>query len=220
MTELDAEPNVAGYSSQKRRLLLLLKTHPGASLGEVAGSLQISKVAALRHLTALEEEGLVAREYRSGGVGRPSAHFRLRDASAGLFPQAYTQMSLSALEYIERRLGHPAVVDLLQQRTDEVAATSGARFRSGELPERVRTLVQLRTEGGYMAELGSRQRGTVEMREHNCPILAIAGRYPEACEVERRMFERLLRARVEVSHRVVAGDAVCRFLVRPRREPA
>ena len=70
-----------------------------------------------------------------------------------------------------------------------------------------------------MAEHAGRQRGTIAMVEHNCPILAIAERFPEACESERRMFESLLRARIEVSHRVVAGDPVCRFLVRERRSP-
>ena len=44
------------------------------------------------------------------------------------------------------------------------------------------------------------------------------GRFPEACEVERRMFESMLKAKVTTSHRVVAGDPVCRFLIRPRRE--
>ncbi len=69
-----------------------------------------------------------------------------------------------------------------------------------------------------MAEVGPRRRGSIEMLEHNCPILAVAERFPEACETERRMFESLLAARVDVAHRVVAGDPVCRFLVRERPE--
>jgi len=69
-----------------------------------------------------------------------------------------------------------------------------------------------------MAEVAGRRRGSVELREHNCPIIALARQYPEACETERRMFESLLRARVDVSHRVVAGDPVCRFLIRERRD--
>jgi len=56
----------------------------------------------------------------------------------------------------------------------------------------------------------------VEMFEHNCPIMAVAETYPEACRVEREMFQNLLGADVETSHRVVAGDPVCRFLVRDR----
>ena len=126
-------------------------------------------------------------------------------------------MSLAALEYIERHLGRPAVVGMLQERSHDLADQNRSRLSAPELRQRVEELVRLRSEGGYMAELGGKKGAAVEMRENNCPILAIAGQYPEACEVERRMFESMLKANVSTSHRVVAGDPVCRFLIRPRR---
>ena len=219
MTEPGAVSEATGYSSPKRGVLLLLKRRPDASLEEIAHELRISKVAALGHLTRLEADGLVERSYRAGQVGRPRVQFRLGSGASSLFPHGYTEMSLCALEFIERRLGRPAVAELLAQRAAEVADKNRERVANGPLPERVEELVRIRTESGYMAELAGRQRGTVSMVEHNCPILAIAERFPEACETERRMFESLLRARIEVSHRVVAGDPVCRFLVRDRRSP-
>jgi len=208
-----------GFSSPKREILLLLKRGGDPSLQQLAADLGITKVATLRHVIALEADGLVERSYRSEGVGRPRVHFRLSSSSSKLFPQAYTQMSLSALGFIEERLGRDAVVELLQQRTRELGDQSVSRFRGKNLPARVDELVHLRSEGGYMAERGPTTRGTLEMKEHNCPILAIADRYPVSCEVERRMFERMLEAKVDVSHRVVAGDPVCRFLIRPKGRP-
>jgi predicted ArsR family transcriptional regulator len=217
MSEPPSAPGAAGYSSPKRGILTLLKRRPNSSLAEVAAELEISKVAALGHLQKLESDGLVERSYKAGQVGRPRVLFRLSPRAMTLFPQGYTEMSLCALEFIERRLGRNAVAELLSQRAAEVADRNHSRLQSGTLAERVGGLVQVRTETGYMAELGPRLRGSVEMVEHNCPILAIAQRYPEACETERRMFESMLRAKVEVSHRVVAGDPVCRFLVREKR---
>jgi DeoR family transcriptional regulator, suf operon transcriptional repressor len=215
----DSDPASAkGFSSAKRDLLVLLKQQPGLSLAQIAASRGISKVAALRHLCALEDQGLVERSYARGALGRPSVHFRLSERSAGIFPQAYTQMSISALEYIERHLGRTGVVGMLQERSHDVADQNRSRMSAPALRDRVAELARLRTEGGYMAELGGRKGSVVELREHNCPILAIAGRYPEACDIERRMFESLLGANVATSHRVVAGDPVCRFLIRPRRE--
>lgn len=216
MPRPDVAPGLElGFSTPKREVLRLLKQSPDLSLAEVAKGLGVSKVAALKHLAALEGQQLVERSYKATGVGRPRAHFRLSGRSSRLFPEAYTHMSMCALSFIEERLGHDAVVELLQQRAHEVEDAGGPRFGARELRARVEELARLRTEGGYMAEVGGRRRGSVEMLEHNCPILSIASRYPEACEVERSMFERLLRARVEVAHRVVAGDAVCRFVVRP-----
>jgi DeoR family transcriptional regulator, suf operon transcriptional repressor len=214
-----ASPEVAGYSSPKRGILLLLKRRPDASLEEIAHELGVSKVAALGHLQKLETDGLVERSYQAGRVGRPRVHFRLSPGATALFPQGYTEMSLCALEFIERRLGRTAVAELLAQRASEVADRHRTRLSSGGLAQRVGELAQIRSEGGYMAEVASRRAGSVGMVEHNCPILAIASRFPEACETERRMFESLLRANVEVSHRVVAGDPVCRFLVREKKAP-
>ncbi|HXW67918.1 MAG TPA: ArsR family transcriptional regulator [Thermoplasmata archaeon] len=218
MTDPEADPLPTGFSSAKREILLLLKQRPGLSLEDLARARAISKVAALHHLTALEDQGFVERAYEHRPIGRPSVHFRLSDRSRRLFPQAYSQMSLSALGFIERWLGRDAVVRMLQERAHEVADENRSRLGAPELRRRVEALARLRSEGGYMAEVGGTKGSTTEMREHNCPILAIAGVYPEACEVERRMFESMLRARVDTSHRVVAGDPVCRFLVRPRAE--
>ncbi|MGI0129477.1 MAG: helix-turn-helix transcriptional regulator [Thermoplasmata archaeon] len=218
MTGVEEPSEPKGFSSAKRELLLLLKQRPNLSLAEVAGARSFSKVAALRHLAGLEEQGLVERSYERNAVGRPSVHFRLSPDSAGIFPQAYTQMSITALEYIEHHLGRDAVVSMLQERSHDVADQSRERLTAPELRRRVEELARLRSEGGYMAEVGGTRGATVEMREHNCPILAVAGRYPEACEVERRMFESMLRAKVDTSHRVVAGDPVCRFLIRPKPE--
>jgi DeoR family transcriptional regulator, suf operon transcriptional repressor len=212
------EPAPHGYSTPKRSILTVLKQSPDASLEEVARRIGISKVAALGHLQKLEHEGLVDRSYRAGKVGRPRVQFRLAPRASALFPQSYAEVSVWALEFIERKLGAPAVAELLAERAHDVADRARPRLRAPDLGERVRELARIRTEGGYMAEVGSRRGGSVEMLEHNCPILALAGRFPIACETERRMFSGLLRADVDVTHRVVAGDPVCRFRVRPAKE--
>jgi len=208
-----------GHSSTKSEILRLLKGNPDTALAEIASRLAISKVAALRHLERLESDGLVGRSYLAGRVGRPRVIFRLTPAAAPLFPHAYTEFSLCALDFIEHRLGREAVSEMLSRRAGELADRDHARIPSGPLPARVERLARIRTEGGYMAELGPRRSTTVEMLEHNCPILAVAERYPESCEAERRLFESLLRARVTVSHRVVSGDPVCRFVMRERPPP-
>ncbi len=195
---------------------MLLKRRPDSSLAEIAKRIGTSRVAALRHLAALEKGQLVSRSYRHQGVGRPPVLFRLAAASQRLFPEAYTEMSLSALGFIEAHMGREQVVGLLHERSRELRERYRGRFDNPRLERRIAELARLREEGGYMAEVGTHRGNTTEMLEHHCPILAIAGVYPEACEVERRMFESLLDAKVDVAHRVVAGDPVCRFLVRPR----
>ena len=217
MTE--PEP-LGGFPRRQRDILHLLKREPDRSLGEIAQALGISKVATLRHLNRLEERSLVSRTLETGSRGRPRVRFRLLAASATLFPQAYSEMAGCALRFVEERLGRPGVVELLRDRAREVARRERQRFEGKGFPEKVTTLVQLREEMGYMAQSGPRRPGTpFTLLEHNCPILALAREYGEACDVERELFENLLGARVEAQHRVVAGDPVCRFVLTPRGGP-
>lgn len=209
-------PVVGGFRPPKTELLVDLKHHPGASLADLAHRLGISRVATLRHLAELERDGLVERSVERGRVGRPGHRFRLRDTAQPLFPQGYVQLALSALDKLEQRAGRPAVAELLEERAGALLRAEQERLTQPELPERVRALAKIRTEEGYMAEYGGRRGAVCELREHNCPILAIADRFPEACEMERRTFAKLLRADVTTTHRVVSGDGVCRFLFRPR----
>lgn len=218
MDEVDVGGLEAGFSSAKKQILLTLKRQGTVSLGDLSQALRISKMATLKHVTALEGKGLVERSFKPGGRGRPRAFFSLSRSSTGLFPEAYTHMTICALRFIEERLGREAVVRLLEQRAQEVLTANRGRMPDGGLKEKVGELVKIRDEGGYMAELGHAGKNVVEMMEHNCPIMAVAEAYPEACGVERQMFQKLLRADVETSHRVVAGDPVCRFIIRGRDE--
>ncbi len=205
-----------GFAGAKHAILLHLKQHGSTSLADIARAAGVSKTAALTHLERLESQGWVERSFQRGAVGRPPVCFRLSPRSTQLFPQGYSEVSRAALGFIERRLGRPAVLELLQERAHDLADRNRSRIGAERLSERVDRLATIRSEGGYMAEVGVRRRGAVELREHNCPILALVGEDPEACDIERRMFESLLRARVGVSHRVVAGDPVCRFWIRER----
>lgn len=216
INEVDAGGLEAGFSSAKKQILLTLKRRGTVSLSDMSGELQISKMATLKHLTALEAKGLVERSFKAGGRGRPRAFFNLSRNSATLFPEAYTHMTLCALGFIEEKLGRDAVVRLLKQRAQEVLDANRNRIPDAGLKDRVGELVKIRDEGGYMAEMGQARKNVVEMLEHNCPIMAVAETYPEACGVEREMFQNLIGADVETSHRVVAGDPVCRFLIRRR----
>lgn len=205
-----------GLSSTKREVLLLLKRKGEVSLGELATFLHISKMAVLKHVNALEANRLVQRSFRPGGRGRPRVYFRLTQDAAHLFPKAYSQITLAALSFVEQELGRDAVETVLERRSQDVYARHRGKFDGNGLPERVKTLAQIRDEEGYMAELGARRKDSFELLEYNCPIIAVAEEYGEACAVERELFQKLLRANVDVTHRVVAGAPVCRFMIRRR----
>lgn len=114
-------------------------------------------------------------------------------------------------------MGRKAVEAALRRRQKAVLPEYERRVRGDALEARVHELAKLRDQEGYMAEVRGQPSGRFELLEYNCPILAVAEEYWEACAVENELFRRVLRADVETTHRVVAGDHVCRFLIRPKK---
>src|SRR5438309_1894435 len=135
--EVDEGGLETGFSSSKKQILLTLKRQGAVSLTDLAASLRISQMATLKHLAVLEGKGLVERSFRAAGRGRPRAFFALSRGSTGLFPEAYTHMTLCALRFIEEKIGREAVERLLKQRAQEVLDANRNRVPDGSLKEKV-----------------------------------------------------------------------------------
>ena len=213
----DPPANNPVFGSTKREILLILKREGQSDLQTLAGRLRISKMAIHKHAQELEERGLIERIPVRGATGRPRLALRLAPTATSLFPRAYAGVTCAALAYIEEKLGRKAVEEALRRRQAETLTGYRDHVKAETLAERVHQLAGLRDREGYMAE--DRQAGSskFEILEHNCPILAVAENYWEACTVENELFRKVLGANVETTHRVVAGDNVCRFLVTPKR---
>src|SRR3989441_3229463 len=147
--EVDPGGLEAGFSSAKRQILLTLKRRGSVSLSDMAGELRISKMATLKHLNVLETKSLVERSVKAGGPGRPRAFFNLSKNSATLFPEAYTHMTLSALNFIAEKPGREAVVRLFKQRAQEVLDAKRNRIPERGLSDRIRESLEIRDAGGY-----------------------------------------------------------------------
>jgi len=213
----DPPANNPVFGSTKREILLILKREGQSDLQTLAGRLRISKMAIHKHAQELEERGLIERIPVRGATGRPRLALRLAPTATSLFPRAYAGVTCAALAYIEEKLGRKAVEEALRRRQAETLTGYRDHVKAETLAERVHQLAGLRDREGYMAE--DRQAGSskFEILEHNCPILAVAENYWEACTVENELFRKVLDANVETTHRVVGGDNVCRFLVTPKR---
>jgi DeoR family transcriptional regulator, suf operon transcriptional repressor len=208
------------FGSTKREILLILKREGQSDLQTLAERLHISKMAVHKHAQELEEKGMIERIPLRGTVGRPRLSLKLAPAAQNLFPRAYAAVTCAALAYIEEKLGRKGVEEVLRRRQTETLKTYRDQVNAETLSDRVHQLSELRDKEGYMAEDHKAGPAKFEILEHNCPIIAIAENYWEACTVEREMFQKVLNADVDTTHRVVAGANVCRFLITPKpRQP-
>jgi predicted ArsR family transcriptional regulator len=211
-----------GFSEPKKKLLYYLKVMQQAGLKELADVMKISRMAVHKHLSVLQNRGLVESiEIRESSVGRPKMMYQLTSQSKSIFPKSYSAIATHALDFIERNMGKEGVERVLRDRQDDLFDKYYKHLKDLDFEKRVKELARIRDEEGYMAE--SKKESKLSSRRHvlleyNCPIIHIAEKHWEACSVETELFEKLLGANIETTHRAAQGDLICKFVIREKRE--
>ncbi len=193
-----------------------------AGLKELADVMKISRMAVHKHLSVLQNRGLVESiEIRESSVGRPKMMYQLTSQSKSIFPKSYSAIATHALDFIERNMGKEGVERVLRDRQDDLFDKYYKHLKDLDFEKRVKELARIRDEEGYMAE--SKKESKLSSRRHvlleyNCPIIHIAEKHWEACSVETELFEKLLGANIETTHRAAKGDLICKFVIREKKE--
>ena len=197
--------------SRRETILAYLKTRGHASLGEVAAHLEISKQGALRHMEALEADGLAtvapADEHRRG---RPENVYTLTAAARGHFPNAHRELAGDLVEF----LSEEQLKRFFERRTARLEAEYAPRLAGLDFEGRVRELAKLATEHGHMAEVVELVGGGFAIRHCNCPIQDVAARTGLPCVNEQQMYERLLGAPVTRSTWMREAATDCTYEVK------
>lgn len=207
----------AAVTSQrtKERLLLLLKTRGGMTTRALAGSLGISVPAVRRQLLSLGEA--VSAVQKQGGVGRPAQTWHLTDRAQTNFPDTHSELTVRILDSIEATLGADGLERVIEDRFRKNLDTYLARLDGvASIPGRLRRLVRIRTEEGYMAESVRNGAGWLLIENH-CPICAAATRCQGFCRNELALFQAVLgdRVRVERVEYLLEGGQRCVYQITP-----
>src|ERR671919_2187346 len=213
--------NIAdGFSEPKKKLLYYLKVMHQAGLEDLAAVMKISRMAVHKHLSALQQRGLVEAIENRGRVGRPRMIYQLTSQSKRVFPKSYGAIATQALDFIERNMGKEGVEKVLRERQSELFDQYFKRLKDMDFDSQVKELARIRDEEGYMAESKkmTSKSSKHELLEYNCPIILIAEKHWEACSIETELFEKLLNAEIKTTHRAAKGDSICKFLIKERKE--
>ena len=202
------------FGDTKKKILWHLKANGESGLDDLSKALKISKMAVHKHLSTLEDRGLVERSQETNGrVGRPKSIYRLTSKGTTTFPRAYGAVATCALKFIEKKLGIKAVEQVLRERQSEIFEKYKGELESLDFDGRVKALAKLRDNEGYMAESKQLSSSKYVMFERNCPIIQLAQDYWQACTTETELFQNLVHAKIETTHRAAKGDLVCRFVI-------
>jgi len=208
-----------GYKGQRGALLTQLKCAQPLTARELATRLGVSLNAVRHHLKELEAEGLIVYRRMHHGVGAPVFAYRLSPAGEELFPRRYGEALSAMLGAVVERDGREAAIAMLESYFGLLAGRIRAELQRVPESERLEALARLLSEEGYMAEaqlLQEKAAGVTEavLTEHNCPIPAVAGSFPEICAAEARYLADVLGAEVERTGHILSGCPACEYRVR------
>ena len=207
-----------GFSEPKKKLLYYLKVMHQAGLEDLAAVMKISRMAVHKHLSSLQQRGLVEAIENRGRVGRPKMIYQLTSQSKTVFTKSYSAIATQALDFIERNMGKEGVKKVLYERQGELFDQYYKRLKGLDFNKRVNELARIRDEEGYIAESRSKSDGKHVLLEYNCPIIHIAEKHWEACLTETELFEKLLGANIDTTHRAAKGDLICKFVIKEKKE--
>ncbi|GAB2565999.1 helix-turn-helix transcriptional regulator [Gracilibacillus alcaliphilus] len=198
----------------KDKILELLKKEVTLSVNELIDHLQITHMAIRKHLATLEKDGLIRSEAEKVSVGRPRQKYRLTAKGDRLFPNNYESISVEFLKDIEDLHGEEAIKQLFHKREERQVHAYKKLVTSPSANEKIRKMVDIQNNKGYMAELVEHEDNHFEIIEYNCPIFAVASTYHTACQCETSMFKQVLDTQqVERVQCKTEGNNHCRFHV-------
>jgi predicted ArsR family transcriptional regulator len=198
--------------SQKYLILAEIKRSQGLSVSQLCDRVNLSYMGVKQHCVALEKDGYLDTWRRPKGMGRPEKAYRLTPLAQEFFPSEHTNFTSEILSSLEEVYGPAAPEKILYQIYQNQRAKLQAKITGTSLEERVRSLVALRDQDGYMSEYYFNpdiQRH--QIIEYNSPVLIIADRFKILTQLENALIENLLGARVVREMERVAGLYKCQF---------
>lgn len=194
------------------RVLSLLLTAGPKTTSEISSELQLTSAGIRRHLTTLEDAGLIeqfeAEEPDRRGRGRPPKYYQLTSRGRGTFGQSYDELALLAIEELIKAGGPDAIRRIAESRFEGVRADFEERLAADPELTPVAALTAALDASGYFASSIECGDG-VSVEQRHCPIVRVANRYPELCQAEAAIIAEMLGADVESHDTIAQGQHSC-----------
>lgn len=193
----------------------LLVAGPSTAV-DLADRLGMTAAGVRRILSGLMEAGLVVAHDRAPygpspkrGRGRPSSVFSLTSKGRAACDEAYGDLALETLRFMDRQFGDQAIEAFARDRASrlgsEVAIPEG-----GASPAQVAEALTL---AGYAATVEPLGDVAVQLCQHHCPVVDAAHEFPAICEAETAELGRLLGRHVTRLATLAHGDEVCTTVI-------
>ena len=194
-------------------VLFYLKRRHEMTVADLCEVLGITSMAVRRHLSGLQKDGFVECRLVRQTRGRPTYKYRLTPKAESLFPSAINNLAFELLDAVYEAKGHKGVLELLQLRDEALFKKLSPQLKNLTLPERVKAVVKIFSENGYMTDFNELPDGNFFIFQQHCAVHNLAQQYRQICVLESRMVERLLGVRTARQQYIMKDDPVCGYMV-------
>jgi predicted ArsR family transcriptional regulator len=198
------------------QILQAIKVRGQTTVTALADGLGISPVSVRHHLSALQGDGLVQAAEVRHGVGRPHLAYSLTEAALEHFPSKYVRLSERLLDELKATLPPQAIETMFARVAEGVLTEYADRLEGKTLEEKLKLLVEVLGEEGFMANW-NRTGETISLTEYHCPYIRIGQRHPEVCAIDEALIRQMLAAEVEKTNCVLNGAEHCVFVITPNK---
>lgn len=205
-------------ATTKEKILYILKKDGEVSMKELAAHFTISEIAVRKHVAELLRQEFIQERQEKQAIGRPFYLYSLTKKGHQTFPNQYEELPLQILEDLETMQGKTAVDDLLLVRKEREQLEYEEQLPFENFDDKVRKVVELQKNKGYMIEYDQTERGDYEIKNFNCPIYNVATNYTQICDNEKVMYEKLFPgSEVTVKSSLARGKKYCHWkITRPK----
>jgi predicted ArsR family transcriptional regulator len=206
--------------SADAEVLKLLRRSGSMSVGELAAAMAVTSTAVRQRLTRLMGQGLVGREPKRSGRGRPTHRYSLTELARRQLGHNFADLALVLWREI-RAVANPEVRrGLLQRVAESMAALYRDQVVGRSLDERLLSLAALFGQRRVPLSIGSPATGGLPvLTVHDCPYPELAEQDRGICAVEKMLFSQLLNEDFKLSQCRLDGGDCCQFEMRGQANP-
>jgi len=198
------------------RILYAIKSRGPLTATDVGDVLGISPQGAQQQLAKLATADLLKSEDRKKGRGRPNRFWHLTNKAHSRFPDRHSDLTADLLGSMQTVFGVEGLEKLISLREKETLKIYKKHLSNCKtLAEKIRVLVDIRSQEGYMAEWEKHSPRRYLLIENHCPICVAATACQGLCRSEMAIFKAVLGPGVSIerTEHIPGGTRRCTYLV-------
>lgn len=196
-------------------VLDLLRQHNSLSVADLTDKLEVTATAIRQRLDRLESAGLIEKQKRSGGRGRPTFGYALSEAGWRRVGVDYHQLALAMWESLEALGDAPVRQELLDAIAQRLGESYARKLPAGTLGQRLAAMQDVLGEQKVPTRLDEQQ---LMLEVQACPFPDLTGESHSICQLEQQALSIAFGLPIVRSCCRNDGSGYCQYHVRPEAE--